>query len=304
MFKRQAAFEKKGKFLKGNLHMHTTLSDGQGTPESTIRQYAQSGYDFLALTDHCKYNYINYAPEHDLLIIPGVELDRDLEGKGRQIMHVVAVGPEDNNGFEQDQRISFKHGGKAEECQDIFDTIAEANNLAIVAHPQLSGNSVEALKSLQGFSMIEVWNSGVAIQNGIDNNNYHWDALLDVGRKVYGVASDDSHRVFENGHGFVMVNAEKNVNSIIEALKNGEFYASCGPEIYDFYIENGYACVHCSPVEQIILRNFSAAHFMIRGKDLTAGNIKLMESCTDYVRVEVVDDKGRRAWSQPIFLDE
>ena len=30
---------------------------------------------------------------------------------------------------------------------------------------------------------------------------------------------------------------------IIEALEEGSFYASTGPEIYDFYVENGVAAV-------------------------------------------------------------
>ena len=60
---RQAAFTGNARLLKGGLHCHTTRSDGRGTPEEVIRLHAEHGYDFLAITDHRKYNYRNFAPE-------------------------------------------------------------------------------------------------------------------------------------------------------------------------------------------------------------------------------------------------
>lgn len=302
MIIRQAAFEKKGAFLKGNLHCHTTLSDGKGTPETVIRNYANIGYDFLAITDHDRYNTVNYAPETGLLIIPAAEAGRRLDGTGMPFMHIVGIGPEENNGFGDGQALQYKQGGKTEGCQDMIDDLRAANNLTILAHPQWSGNPVEDVKKLHGFHMLEVWNTGSAMAWGVDSNSYHWDALLHEGHKIYGVASDDSHDLFENGFGFVHVKADKNVSSILHALENGEFYASCGPEFYDFYIEDGQVCVHCSPVSQIILRNFSCPHRLIRGENLTGGQFKLRDCCTDYIRAEIVDAHGRRAWTNPIFL--
>ena len=267
-----------------------------------IRQYANAGYDFLAITDHHRYNFTNFAPETGLLILPGMEADRFLDGKGMPVVHVVAVGPALDNGYTDGQIIEYQRGGTAEDCQDIVDDVLAANNLAILAHPMWSGNTVDSVKALQGYQMLEVWNSGSALNWGVDTNSYHWDALLQEGRRIWGVASDDGHALQENCFGFVRVKAQKNVASILSALEKGEFYASCGPEIYDFYIEDGYACIHCSPVNQIILRNFSCPHRSIRGENLTGGQIKLRDLCTDYIRAEIVDAKGRRAWTNPIFL--
>jgi len=304
MLIRQAAFAKKGTFLKGNLHCHTTLSDGQGTPSSVIRQYQAMGYDFLAITDHQRYNFTNYAPESDLLILPAMEADRFVDGKGMPVVHVVSLGRETENGYVDGQPVHYQRGGTPEACQDIIDDVLAANNLPILCHPMWSGNTVETVKTLQGFSLMEVWNSGSALVWGVDTNSYHWDALLTEGRKIYGVASDDGHDLQQNGFGWVRVNAEKNVDSILNALKNGEFYASCGPEIYDFYVEDGKVCINCSPVSQIILRNFSCPHKLIRGENLMGGQIALRDLCTDYIRAEIVDAQGRRAWTQPIFLDD
>ena len=41
-----------GHWYKGNLHTHTTQSDGRLSPQEAVRWYEQNGYDFVALTDH------------------------------------------------------------------------------------------------------------------------------------------------------------------------------------------------------------------------------------------------------------
>src|SRR5437879_13238129 len=39
-------------WLRGNLHAHTTYSDGVKTPQELLTEYEALGYDFLAITDH------------------------------------------------------------------------------------------------------------------------------------------------------------------------------------------------------------------------------------------------------------
>ena len=39
-------------FYRGNLHAHTTCSDGQKTPKECMADYRAAGYDFLSITDH------------------------------------------------------------------------------------------------------------------------------------------------------------------------------------------------------------------------------------------------------------
>ena len=41
-----------GPWLKGQLHLHTTNSDGDEVPREAIADYERRGYDFIALTDH------------------------------------------------------------------------------------------------------------------------------------------------------------------------------------------------------------------------------------------------------------
>lgn len=65
-------FDEKGKWYKGNLHTHTTASDGRYTPEETMNLYRRLGYDFLALTDHW---ILSKGGWYDnMLLLPGIEL--------------------------------------------------------------------------------------------------------------------------------------------------------------------------------------------------------------------------------------
>ncbi|MBR2262926.1 MAG: hypothetical protein IJ917_01045, partial [Firmicutes bacterium] len=41
-------------WYKGNLHMHTQVSDGDLPFEEAVALYRKAGYDFLAITDHRK----------------------------------------------------------------------------------------------------------------------------------------------------------------------------------------------------------------------------------------------------------
>lgn len=301
---RQAAFETKRKMLKGNLHCHTTRSDGKGTPENVIRQFEHAGYDFLALTDHCIYNYKNYAEDSDLLIIPGTEMDCDLPGVGIHCIHTVVLGPEkaDGNGYEQDERFESPALEKAEQAQPMFDDILAHNNIAIFCHPDWSSNTSEEVQAVSGYSMIEVWNSGGVIEFDMDHSAPRWDELLLNDRHIWGVATDDGHLLYDHCHGWVRVNAEKNVASVLDALKTGAFYASTGPEIYDFFVEDGVATVLCSPCARVRFRHFRVPYPTQYGNNMTGASQKLFEG-TNYIRAEVVDNEGHVAWTNPIFLE-
>ena len=305
MIVHQAAFAGKGPLLKGNLHCHTTRSDAISTPETVIRQYAAMGYDFLALTDHRYYNYENFAPDTGVLIVPGMELDAGLPGPGLHCVHIVSIGPEKEkgNGFAQDQRFDTLRAETAAGAQPLVDEIQAAGNTPIFCHPEWSGNGIDDILALPGIPLMEIWNSGCAVEDGIDTHAAYWDEALCRGRRIYGVASDDGHFPYQNGLGYIRVRAEKTPSAIIEALKNGAFYASCGPEIYDFYLEDDKAVILCSPVSVIRFRHFRVPYKEQRGPGIMAHQI-VPKKNTNYIRAEIQDAQGRMAWTNPIFLDE
>ena len=59
-------------FFKGNLHTHTTNSDGRMSPEEVTRRYQEAGYDFLALTDHWKRTFEQPHFYENMLLLPGI----------------------------------------------------------------------------------------------------------------------------------------------------------------------------------------------------------------------------------------
>ena len=312
--KRQAAFEKKGSFLKGGLHCHTTRSDGAGTPEEVMALHKENGYDFLAITDHRRYNFKNFAPELDLLIIPGMEFDngRIPDPNGLRCFHTVCIGPskEDGNGFEQfeDTGVIPKAVAYNQEAyQPYLDEIHAKKNLTVYCHPEWSGTSAKYFERMRGNFAMEIWNSGCAEECEMDTDARYWDELLGQGVKIYGVATDDGHKMSQHCNGWVMVNAEKDINSILAALENGEFYSSCGPEIYDFYVEDGKAIIECSPVVKARIHADGHPTRIHRAENGVATRFEFNVGTSwkgeyPYVRMSVVDEQGRKAWTNPIYL--
>ena len=305
---RQGAFENAGKMLKGGLHCHTTRSDGVCTPEETIALHEHNGYDFLAITDHRKYNFKNFLPGSKLTIIPGMEMDRNIaDNRPVHTFHSVWLGREKpNNPYEQDQEVGKANVQDQFEFQKTLDEGHANGQLTIYCHPQWSGTFVREFDQLKGNFAMELWNTGCAMENGVDvNNGWLWDELLMQGQKIYGVAVDDGHHGYHHCMGWVMVNAENNVDAILDALQNGAFYASTGPEILDFWIDDeNVAHVKCSPCS--FVRFHSAASitrnlYGEKGAPITEASMPLRE-CDTYMRVEVTDLNGRVAWSNPIFL--
>ena len=304
---RQAAFETGKSFLKGNLHTHTTRSDGRGTPEEVIAQYKHKGYDFLALTDHNTYNYHHFGQE-GITIIPGMEIDRNLRTPyGHKSFHTVCIGPVTENGYSQDER--FNGGGYFDhpmEFQEVLDEVHQKNNLTIYCHPEWSKTVARDFEDLKGNFAMEIWNSGCALEDDCDTNAPCWDEILCQGKRIFGVATDDGHHAYQNGVGWVMVKSENKVESILKALEAGAFYASTGPEIKDFYVEEGKAVITCSPGKYAGFvfgnRPNRLAHES-EGVLVEKAAFPIPENCP-YVRGVVKDEMGRMAWTNPIFLED
>ena len=299
---RQSAFTKENKMLKGGLHCHTTRSDGKCTPEETLILHKENGYDFLALTDHRKYNYAHYAPETGITLIPGMEIDGTFDREnGFRTYHTVCIGSDgDSNGFSQDEEFICKDVKSDADFQKYLDAVVAKNNLIFYCHPEWSGTPARYFENLKGYFAMEIWNSGCVIENDMDKNAPYWDEMLGNGHKLWGVAVDDGHEKNHHCKGWVMVNAENSVDSILDALKNGSFYSSAGPVIEDFYIEDGKAYVKAS--EECSRIWFCAdKHPSKQFCDVSEASFDMNDGWT-YVRAVVMDKNGNRAWTNPIFI--
>lgn len=68
-------FPEQTNWYKGNLHSHTTDSDGTLTPEEAVKAYREHGYSFLCLSDHNVFSdYREKYNRKDFLILPGTEI--------------------------------------------------------------------------------------------------------------------------------------------------------------------------------------------------------------------------------------
>lgn len=103
--------------VNGAIHVHTTFSDGGGSPEEVIEAAKKIGLQFVVITDHRVLEAKKWEGYHgNLLVIVGSELSTDAG-------HLLALGIPDP---------PFRFSG---DVQDVMSDIRSLNGVAIVAHP-------------------------------------------------------------------------------------------------------------------------------------------------------------------------
>ena len=297
------AFTAPGRWYRGNLHGHTTESDGAMTPAEYAAFYRGRGYDFAAVTDHWKRTDMSAFTDPKFAFVPGVEIDGRDPVSG--VHHVLGLGLD-----------SVPPRAAAATLQGTVDAIRARGGLAFVAHPYWSGQSGADLLTAEGYTGIEVYNATCGVRWGKGLAGVQWDELLQNGRHVWALASDDNHHRVEQGDdtglGWVMVRAEElTAPALLQALATGHFYASTGPEIGDLQVtpdpagkQGPVANVRCSPCRQV---HFICDAFLGRtvnaapGETFTESTLRLHPAAS-YLRVECVDEAGHTAWSMPIAL--
>ena len=272
--------------------MHTSLSDGRLSPEEALRRYQARGYDFVALTDHWQPSKTGRF--QGMTVLPGVELDADVDGE--QVAHIVGAG------FDPEK---LALSGINANAQALIDAIRSAGGVAILAHPAWSMNTVDFICSLSGLSGAEIFNtfSGIPWNTGRAESSYILDLVATKGLLLPLVSSDDAHKYAgEEGVSATMVNARDNSpEALVEALRAGRFYASQGPYFEQIAIDGREVDVTSSPCERIVF--YSNIQWeegrCVSGRDLTHVHYRMSEK-ERYLRVELIDGFGRRAWSSPV----
>jgi hypothetical protein len=288
-------FAAPGQWLKANLHAHTTESDGKLSPEQVAIHYRRQGYQVLALTDHGKVVPCRRFSAPDFLCFEGLEIGSGTsESEGS--FHIVGLGlPEGFSGYPQDHP------------QATLDAIASAGGVGFIAHPYWSCLVAHDLLGLRNCLGVEVINYGCEIEIAKGISAVHWDDLLVRGERYLGFGVDDGHRCgWDFYGGFTMVKAaDLSFEAVMAALRRGHCYASMGPLIHDLRLTEDGIAVECTPAAAI---NFVANNqdgwcgLRERGPLLTGARY-LRSGHERYVRVEIVDETGRRAWSQPLWFD-
>ena len=278
------------KRYKLNLHTHTTLSDGHKTPMEAAEIYRESGYDAIAITDHWKYG--EGGELLGLPIIPGAEYHFIADGDVDKMYHIVALF------CERDPLVK-----KSDSPAECTEKIIKAGGIAVLAHPAWSLNEPETFSKNELIGFTEIYNT---VSGKHESNRAYSGAFVDLaacrGKTPVLFASDDTH-YYDNDvtTASIMVKAESlSREDLLKAIKNGDLYATTGPEIH-LSVKDGVAEVRCSPaVEVTFFTNVAWARGQHQvGENITRATLEL-ESAHKFVRAEVTDSEGRVAYSQII----
>lgn len=294
-----------GDWLRAALHTHTSNSDGELAPRALARHYGRAGYDVVALTDH--WHRSDAPSSAGLVVLAGVELNCLLpEGRDG---HVLGIGIE---------RDPAELEGARHDLAATGDWIVAAGGVAFLAHPYWTGVRPGEIELPQSVVGIEVFNAGCELEVGRGLSSVHWDELLQDGRLCPALAVDDSHHPgFDSDHAWTWIRAERERDAVLEALRRGCFYGSCGPLIHDVETTDAGVVVRCTPARSVTLLTGRTAGAAVNagrlgyryGADvleatadgwIVAARLDLPETAP-FARLEVVDAAGRRAWTNPLW---
>jgi len=176
-------------WLRGNLHAHTTFSDGVKEPAQLVAAYEALGYDFLAITDYENWiddRYWNAIPKlsSKLLLFHGIEL----------------------NWPRFDQHIGKVSGDR--------------ETLHILNHPARYQLSVaQTLERIRRIGAGGITLDAIEVtETGQRRRLYETSEI-----PLVKIATDDAHGPVHFGKAWVEVDAKRNRDAIIRAIRSGEF---------------------------------------------------------------------------------
>ncbi|MGE3797281.1 MAG: phosphotransferase, partial [Thermomicrobiales bacterium] len=174
-----------------------------------------------------------------------------------------------------------------------------------IAHPSWYAVSLEDALSIDVAHAVEIYNHTAHHHNDKGDSTALIEQLLMQGRKVHILATDDAHFNSRPDFfgGWVMVKSDSlDPDSILTALKAGHYYSSQGPQLVDVTVTDTVVQVKSSPVQSMYLTGPGSLVERLRGERLTSETLPLKRFKDQYCRVTVVDEFGRRAWTNPIWL--
>ncbi len=302
----------KSRWYKGNIHTHTTESDGDAEPEKVVGWYRRHGYDFLVLSDHNHLTLFEYGEGRRRfrrpLMIPGEEVSANIKN-GDVPIHLNGVGI---------SRVvePIDAGEVVPTIQANVNAIRQAGGIPSINHPNYKWAFDHThLQQVEGLGLLEVFNGHPAANvygaPGKFTTEEIWDGVLSAGRVVFGVATDDSHNYHDftpqksnPGRGWVCVRAETFTrNAIVNGLAMGDFYASTGVTLLEVETAAERVSVEIDPEPGRIY----ATRFTGKGGKLLSESVGLAAAyepsgSEGYVRATVVSSSNTKAWTQPVFL--
>jgi len=281
-------FSLPGRFWRGNLHTHSTLSDGVLSPEQVVDAYKNAGYDFMMLSDHFldRFNWpvsdTRKLRSNNFTTIIGSELHAPHTSVG-ELWHIVAAG----------LPLDFAPCEPDETGEQLARRAAALGAFIGIAHPAWSQLTIEDGRAMDVAHAVEIYNHG---------------------RRLTAFATDDAHFASDDHFGgWVHVRAESlEPETILEALKSGHYYSSQGPLIHELSLSGSELTVASSPVDTIVVVCGNSRTVHRAGKSIVEATLNLeklkqswlpLKQDSPWFRVALIDHAGKRAWTNPIWWD-
>lgn len=314
---------------KANLHCHSTLSDGERTPEELKAMYKRKGYAVLAITDHERPCDHSSLTDNDFLMLTGYEA---YIRTGADAVYDVYAPEVHLNLFARDphnetmicyNRSYCKYippemhgnicraGSEApreytrEYINGFIRTAKDNGYWVSYNHPYWSMETEADVLATEGFMSLEIVNYGSYNVSRLEHCGALYDKLLLAGRRVYCHAVDDNHNRYPEEHpendsfgAFTMIMADSlGYDSVISAMEAGDMYASMGPIFNEISCMDGVLHISCSPVEAIIVYTGSKTPARLlagRGNTVDGADVEI-DPRAKFVRVSIVDGEGNFA---------
>jgi len=184
--------------LKIDLHVHTCYSyDAVTTPSEVVAYSKKRGLDGVAITDHdTLIGALKLTKKSKLIVIPGIEVTT-LHG------HILALNVT--------ELIPPKLG-----LYETIQRIREAGGIAVAAHPTLVYKSALS-PQVTSYDAVEVVNSAAVPFSLFTNLNRRFATRVSLPQ----TAGSDSHYAPEIGAAYTIIEADPDVDEIVQAIKEG-----------------------------------------------------------------------------------
>jgi hypothetical protein len=195
----------------GNLHVHTTYSDGHATHDQIALAAVKAKLDFVVTTDHNiwtgGYDGYRYLADRRVLLLTGEEI------------HDQAREPQKNHLLVYETRQEL--APYAREPQRLLNKVKEVGGLSFIAHPvdpaapSIGEPDLSWVDwDVHGFTGLEIWNYMSEFKSRLKSipraifYAYNptltamgpfpevlerWDQLLAVGKRVVAIGGSDAH---------------------------------------------------------------------------------------------------------------
>jgi hypothetical protein len=284
------------RWLRGNHHGHSTVSDGTLVPEEVVRIYEQAGYQYLALSEHDRLLDPASLQAHTAMcLLPAIEVT---SCHHQTLMYL---------GAEREMPA------RQLTPRQIMGEVEARGGLFVFDHPNWKPRpdyaTDELLDTMEGLRGMEIYCGVIERIAGQARATDRWDRLLSKGWRVFGHGTDDQHEPADH---FVAWNCVQwpagealVAKGIIAALAAGRFYASTGVHIERVGLDEEGRVVVESDADEI--------HWVKRGgaifKKVRGGSDRLrLEEVGDpvqalYARAECLGRGNAMAFTQPFWME-